>query len=345
VSKLATTKWSAAVQVAAVYVGTVVGAGFATGKEIVEFFTQYGPFGFFGILISGILFIWLGTRMMVIASRINASSYKELNDYLFGKAISSVVTFIMMLIALGTTAVMLSGAGAVFEEQLGISKQLGVFATILLTFIVMLFGLKGLFSVNVVIVPMMLLFSLTTSAMILFDLEINNVSIVYPASLKSMLSPFAYVSFNLMMAQIVLVPLAGELQDEQTVQRGSALGGVLLLIILTSSHISLSSLPDLLQYDIPMAQVVKTSFISFYGLYIVIIYGEIFTSLIGGIFGLQRQLHSFFSIPNIVLLSILLLIIYVISLVDYSALLSFLYPLFGYISILFLLSLVFRKIP
>ncbi|RAK23121.1 putative membrane protein YkvI [Anoxybacillus vitaminiphilus] len=343
-SKLAITKWSGAIQVAAVYVGTVVGAGFATGKEIVEFFTQYGPFGLLGILISGFLFIWLGMRMMLIASRIKASSYKELNDYLFGKTISSVVTFVMMLIALGTASVMLSGAGAVFEEQLGISKQLGVFATILLTFVVMLFGLKGLFSVNVVIVPMLLLFSLSTSAIALFDLEITD-AIVYPSSFKWVLSPFAYVAFNLAMAQMVLVPLASEIQDEQIVKRGSVLGGILLFIVLVSSHISLSVLPDVLKYDIPMAEVVKTFFISFYWLYIVVIYGEIFTSLIGGIFGLQRQLHSYFSISNIVLLFVLLLIVYVISLVDYSSLLSFLYPLFGYISILFLIFLVCCKIP
>lgn len=31
-------KWYAAIQLAAVYVGTVVGAGFATGREIVVFF-------------------------------------------------------------------------------------------------------------------------------------------------------------------------------------------------------------------------------------------------------------------------------------------------------------------
>ncbi|MFK4998099.1 hypothetical protein ACI2OX_14265 [Bacillus sp. N9] len=29
--------WTGAFQIAAVYVGTVIGAGFATGKEIVEF--------------------------------------------------------------------------------------------------------------------------------------------------------------------------------------------------------------------------------------------------------------------------------------------------------------------
>src|SRR5690606_42161848 len=81
-------KWGAAFQIGAVYVGTIVGAGFATGKEIVEFFTQYSVFGLVGIGISGFLFIWLGTKIMIIANRIQASSYKEFNEYLSGKKIA-----------------------------------------------------------------------------------------------------------------------------------------------------------------------------------------------------------------------------------------------------------------
>jgi len=38
------TNWGAAIQIAAVYVGTVVGAGFATGREIVDFYTYFFSF-------------------------------------------------------------------------------------------------------------------------------------------------------------------------------------------------------------------------------------------------------------------------------------------------------------
>ena len=53
------TKWGAVLQIAAVYVGTIVGAGFATGQEIVEFFSRFGFIGLIGILMSGYLFIFL----------------------------------------------------------------------------------------------------------------------------------------------------------------------------------------------------------------------------------------------------------------------------------------------
>ena len=77
-------RWKLTLQVAATYVGTVVGAGFATGKEIVQFFTQYGELGMVGILVSGLFFIWLGSKMMLLSHAIGASSYQQLNTYLFG---------------------------------------------------------------------------------------------------------------------------------------------------------------------------------------------------------------------------------------------------------------------
>ncbi|HZG73426.1 MAG TPA: hypothetical protein VEY51_17960, partial [Chondromyces sp.] len=56
--------WYGGFQVAAVYIGTIIGAGFATGKEIVEFFSQYGLYGLFGMLFGGYLFISMGTKIM-----------------------------------------------------------------------------------------------------------------------------------------------------------------------------------------------------------------------------------------------------------------------------------------
>ena len=77
------TNWGAAFQIAAVYVGTVVGAGFATGREIVEFFSRFGFVGLIGMLMSGYILIFLGSKLMVISARINAKSYEEFNEYLF----------------------------------------------------------------------------------------------------------------------------------------------------------------------------------------------------------------------------------------------------------------------
>ena len=50
-------KLSDVFQVAAVFIGTIVGAGLASGKEISNFFTYYGYKSFIGIIACGILYI------------------------------------------------------------------------------------------------------------------------------------------------------------------------------------------------------------------------------------------------------------------------------------------------
>lgn len=336
------TNWGAALQIAAVYVGTVVGAGFATGREIVEFFSRFGFIGFISILMSGYIFIFLGAKLMRMAARIQANSYQELNEYLFGKLFGSAINILMLFMLLGVCAVMLSGAGAVFEEQLGLTKYTGIFITIGLSIVVMVLGTKGLFAVNTIVVPMMIVFSFL---LMMISIKLPNFSeqiLFIPFAedgWKSVVAPFSYAAMNLSLAQAVLVPIASEINDDRTIKWGGILGGMGLTLILISSHITLVMLPNLESYEIPMAVIMKTIASSFFGIYVLVIYGEIFTSVIGNVFGIERQVRKFISIPSIVTVSIIFVICFFISLINYGTLLSYLYPIFGYISIIFIVLL------
>ncbi|CAG9620573.1 YkvI family membrane protein [Sutcliffiella rhizosphaerae] len=336
--------WLSAFQIAAVYVGTIVGAGFATGKEIVQFFTQFGWIAIITILISGVLFIWLGTKMMILSNRINASSYKEFNEHLFGKAAGTFVNLFMLVILICVGAVMLSGAGAVFEEQLGWSYQIGLFITMLLSVGVVILGVKGLVGVNVIVVPVMITFSLIIAGNAIMDNGLSFLSLSpLKEGIKGWLAPFMYVSFNLAMAQPVLVPLAKEANDDWVIKRGGIIGGGILCFILITCHISIASLPSFQVFEIPMAEVVKLSMLSFFGFYVFVIYGEIFTSVVSDIFGLQRQLESMLGISKYLITIVLVSIIYMISQIGYGSLIEHLYPFFGYVSMVFLLLLIIRK--
>ncbi|XJZ28308.1 hypothetical protein ACF5W4_05810 [Bacillota bacterium Lsc_1132] len=334
--------WTGALQIAAVYVGTVVGAGFATGKEIVEFFSRFGFFGLISIVISGYLLISMGTKLMRMASQIGAKSYQEFTIYLFGSWIGKGINLVMLLMLLGVSAVMLSGAGAVFEEQLGFGKNVGVFLTIFLSVAVMLVGIKGLFAVNAFVVPLMISFSML---LMVFSIRmphfIDQLLWIPQADdgWKSVVAPFSYTAFNLALAQAVLVPIATEIKDDWTIKWGGILGGAALTVILLSSHFTLIMLPDLQNYEIPMAVIMKNVASGLYWIFVLIIYSEIFTSVIGNVFGLERQIKQYMPIPSIVSIALIFAAAYLISLVDYGKLLSYLYPLFGYVSLLFFVLL------
>ncbi|KAA0565407.1 hypothetical protein F0342_07325 [Bacillus sp. CH30_1T] len=329
-------------QIAAVYVGTVIGAGFATGREIVEFFTRFGFVGFIAILLSGYLFITMGTKIMLKSHDIKAKSFEEFNEYLFGKWFSKFMNIVMMIMLIGVSAVMLSGAGAVFQEQLLLPKQLGILLTIVLGFITMMVGIKGLFAVNTFVVPLMIVFNLFLMVYSVRNAAFLDAFLLIPHAedgWKSVVAPFSYVAFNLAMAQAVLVPVAGEVKDRETIKYGGYLGGFFLTMILISSHITLVMIPDVTQYQIPMAVVMKSFVAGFYIIYIIIIYGEIFTSVIGGVFGLEKQLTNYWKGSSLMTFTGIFLMIYSLSFFEYSELLSYLYPLFGYMSLLFIILL------
>ena len=102
-------------RIAMAYVGTVVGAGFATGQEIIQFFTCYGYSSFWAILISVILFIAAGRKIMHFGRKLNARSY-GLDEHLFGNA-APFVNIYLGLTFVFICGAMFAGAGALFKEQ------------------------------------------------------------------------------------------------------------------------------------------------------------------------------------------------------------------------------------
>ncbi|MFC7373143.1 hypothetical protein ACFQPF_15995 [Fictibacillus iocasae] len=333
-------------QIAATYIGTVVGAGFATGREIVEFFTSYGSAGFAGILISGLLFMVLGTKIMLLSRRIQAASFQDLNVYLFGVKAGRAVNGLMAVMLFGVTAVMLSGSGALFSEQLKLPFAAGVIVSIVLTIIVYQRGMSGLLWTNSFVVPIMIGFSMLLSLNILLDKAWPDVFRPDDFSMqwKWGISAFAYASFNLSLAQAVLVPLSREAASEKVIKWGGIMGGAGLTFILLNSHFALYAMPDVLNREIPVAELVGQLGAAVHLIFVAVVFGEIFTTLIGNLYGLCGELNrQARGKSNMVMLAILLGCA-LLSQLGYSSLLHYLYPAYGIVALVFLVKLWSAKI-
>jgi uncharacterized membrane protein YkvI len=337
-------------QIAATYIGTVVGSGFATGQEILQFFTVYYVWGIAGIIVSTILFIWLGSKMMLLSEQMNAHSYQELNTSLFGPYLGKIVNLFVFIVLFGTTSVMVSGTGAIFEEQLELPYQLGIIVTIVLSFFVILKGLRGILVVNSFVVPLMLMFSLIVFVKFtLFNPFHSLTELLTPLQTehnngKWFLSSLTYVAFNLTMAQAVLVPLGKEIKDRSILKWGGVWGGIGLGFMLLTTHLALQSLmPGVVGLDVPMANVIRELGWVVLLLFLIVVYGEVFTTLIGNVFGITRQIQSMFSFPEKLTILMILLTSFVISQIGFSTLVTYLYPAFGYFGLVLLLVIAVRK--
>ncbi|TXK85980.1 hypothetical protein [Paenibacillus sp. N3.4] len=334
------------IRVAFTYIGTVVGAGFASGQEILQFFTRYGWLATLTIALSTILFVWIGIKLMLMAHDLKAASYEDMNRVVFGQRIGNFISLFMMLVLFGITTVMLAGAGTVFEEQLHLSYQTGLLVTLFFGYLVLSRGIGAIMTVNSIVVPIMLLFSLVIVVYTWHSPASGNwlTTTSDHSLMKIWFAPFLYTAFNLAMAQAVLVPMGAAIRDRNVLFWGGLLGGAGIGLLLLSAHYALSAqMPGIAQYEIPMGNIINRLGSVPQIAYLLVIYGEIFTTFIADAYGLSVQLQQRLKWhPKVLLISILTLS-YFVSLIGFKALLSGLYPLFGAISVVWLVLMVWRN--
>ncbi|MBD2847898.1 hypothetical protein IDH44_22105 [Paenibacillus sp. IB182496] len=335
-----------ALQIALTYIGTIVGAGFASGREILQFFTRFGAVAALTIVLAAALFAWLGAKMMLLAREIGAQSYEDLNMALFGPRFGKLVSYFMMLVLLGVTGVMLAGAGSVFSEHLNASYQLGLAVTLLACFLLLRKGMHAILLVNTVVVPIMLLFTLLvmwhTTRAPGADRWLELTNDYSPWTLW--LSPLLYTAFNLTLAQAVLVPLGARIQDRGAIRLGALLGGIGIGFMLLVGHIALSAnMPGISQFAIPMGGIARQLGMVAQWIYIFLIYSEIFTTLIADVYGLSLQVRSRFNWPRDLLILAILGVSFLLSQIGFGTLLSTLYPIFGFVSLGWLALMIRRS--
>ncbi|MDA5107103.1 GerAB/ArcD/ProY family transporter [Brevibacillus thermoruber] len=323
--------WGKSVQVAATYIGTVVGAGFASGQEILAFFTSYGHWGTLGILLATALFVWLGYNMMRLAQRMQTPSYDSFNQKLFGPVLGRAINLLVFLTLLGVTTVMLAGAGSVLEEQFHLPYLLGTSGTAVLAFVIIRHGLDRLLAVNSLIVPSMLLFSLLILASGHAE---SPLPLTPPSTLGFMWKSVLYVSFNLAMAQSVLIPIGYAIRETIVLKRAAILGGIGLGLMLMIVHAAmLANWDDVRLMDIPIIYITEQWNDWLQLFFVFVLYSEIFTTLISNVFGIGQQLRELFDVPESRLYLLLFGFSFSLCLIGYSELLMVLYPLFGYLGL------------
>lgn len=336
-------QWALSIQVAFTFIGTVVGAGFASGREVMQFFTRFGWWGPYLIIVSTAFFVWIGAKVMLLSAKLGAKSYEDLNKHLFGDKGGRWVSNLMLVVLLGVNAVMLAGAGSVFSEHLNLTYQTGLLVTMFACFLLLRKGMKAIMTVNTFVVPVMMGFTL----FLMFETlrEPNSGHWLRATSELSpwaaWLSPFLYAAFNLSMSQAVLVPLGSAIGDSRVLRRGAWIGGIGIGILLLAGHLALSArMPGILQFDIPMGGIARELGAWMHWIYVFLIFMEIFSTLVADIYGLTLQLQERTRVSPGMLTAALLLICFLAGQFGFGPLLSTLYPMFGLLSLgwLFLIT-------
>jgi len=108
------------------YLGAVIGHGFASGQEIVQFFVTFHGEGFKGVFLATILFALRGAFLVYPAHSQRTSNYQSRLKYLLGSKMGAVIDVLMTGFLFPGIGTVLSASGAVFYEHLYLFKELGI---------------------------------------------------------------------------------------------------------------------------------------------------------------------------------------------------------------------------
>ena len=232
-------------QIAGAYIGLIVGAGFASGQEILQFFTGFGLYGFIGIAIAGLLFAFLGMHVVKTGSILRITSYKRIFYRFCGQYLGAPVDVFVTFFLFGVGAVMIAGSGSLFEQQFGFDPMIGNIIMATLVFATLILNVEKVVTVISLVAPYLFVLILAITGYAIFWGEWKGESLQAGSAILPKAAPnflagsFLYVSYNISAGVAMLAIIGGTAKDERIAGRGGILGGVGLGLLILLLHIAM----------------------------------------------------------------------------------------------------------
>lgn len=335
-------------KVAATYIGTVVGAGFASGQEVLQFFGFFGVNGILGLVTATVLFALFGWEVLDLGMRLDARSHVEVIHHAGGRWVGAMIDWVITFFLFGAFTAMAAGAGAIFSEQFHWAAVIGSGLLVVVTLLTVMMGLNGVINSISMIVPVLIgsVLGISVWAVYTSKFYLNPVINAVPLKAAVPFWPFAaviYVSYNLVMAIAVLAPTGARYGEPRVLRNGAVLGGLGLGLGALAIFMAVApNLPQAARFQIPMIYVAGTLNPVLRTLYSLVLLAEIYTTAVGCLYGFvarftsPEQPRARYYIIGVSIAAFLA------SLLGFTTMVRTLYPAVGYAGLLLLFGLTYH---
>lgn len=245
--------------IALIYCGTVFGAGFASGQEIVSFFSSHSLCGVAASVFVGFLFSFFGYTVCAGAKEFHLSSAKEYFDFLFPKALSDILHFICMSFLVVSFCIMIAGCGTLFQEQFSLEPVVGALFSLAICYKIIKNKVGGLARFNAVITPFMFLGVIMLCCLVLSRADVDFEAVEQTGDGgKAAFSGALYLSYNMVSAAAVLVPCAAIAKSKRQAGLGGIVGGFFVALPLVLLSAVLTWFPAFQNEQIPFFALICT---------------------------------------------------------------------------------------
>ena len=339
-------------------IGTFIGAGFASGKEIYLFFFKYQVYGILGIIVSAIWIGYIIYKVLNISKKNNIYNYNEFLNYLIkNKLIKIILINIIDVFLIISFCIMVSGFSAFIYQEFNINIIIGFIFMLICSYCAFKRKATGIIKINNILIPIIIfiIFFIVIKKVKLYELNfidglngevfninnfINNCKI---ENFKFLIFSILYANYNLLTIIPIVITMSNVTKNKQEIQYISIICSIIIFIlsmsifaILSQSNFNVGNL------EMPVVFIVGRYGIFYKYIYCLVVGIAIFTTAISVGYGYLQNYENNKEKYNKKIILLILCSIIAIP-IGFSKLIELLYPIFGGIGLVQSLYVIKKK--
>nr|WP_239469307.1 hypothetical protein [Staphylococcus sp. GDY8P47P] len=334
--------------VAFAFVGVVVGAGFATGQEIFQFFTSHGSYSITGIIVTGLIITLAGVFVLNTGFTIQSHNHSESIQYYLHPMIARIFDIILTLFLFSLAMIMTAGGASTIHESFGLPYSLSSLLLVLFILMTLFLKFERLITVLGMVTPFLVIVVSIIAIYYFITGDVNfsaanRFNEQHGLSLGWWFDGLNYASLQIAAAFSFLSVMGGRMQHRQSALWGGILGGIIITLLLLMinlglvtefEHIQSVALPTLL-----LANHISPLLGTMMSIIMILV---IYNTIVGLMYAFASRFTEPFSKGYFVLIIAMAIVTFICTFIGFISLIGKVFPIMGLFGFILLIPILYQ---
>lgn len=329
------------------FAGCFLGAGYVSGQELMQFFSSFGKMGYIGLLLAVILQVIFGILLINLAMKTGIFEMDKIIIPWEKPFLRNVFGILEEILLFGIFVIMSAGTGALFEQIFSLPFWVGSLVICVITALLAIKGVGAMVKVFSYFVPVLVAVTLGISFYSIIKNGFPEIPEVKtgenPLLSNWLVSSLTFVSYNIFGSIGILTLVGKSVKKKSTVFTGVSSGGVMLLVIALGILFSISVSEGSVEKELPMLFVAEKINVVLGYVYAFLLFGGMLGTSVSSVVALENFMEikseKIRKKPALTVI-VLCAMCFLLSLVGFSDLVGFIYPVFGYLGFVALVLII-----
>lgn len=348
-------KQGTVIRIAGAYVAWVMGSGFATGQEILQFFTSYGYHSFVLLAINLAGFLLIGPAILQAGKEHSADSAYDHFVFFCGRRLGTFYSWFLPVSMFAGMVILISGAGATLQEYYGLNHYVGALIMAAMALAAYIIGFQRFVRIVSFIGPAIIAFSLVVGIVTVCRDHSGLAEVTAQAAQEAMeakqpvpwwwLSGLLYISYNLCGGSRYYSALGASAGSVREAVLGAVLGtAALMASILLMNTAMLTDIANAAVLDVPTLYLARKIAYLLGAVFSIILIMGIFSSCSAMLWTISEKFVVQGSRKSHVFAACVCLAAFLLGLFPFAGLVGVIYTILGYLGLVFAGCVVYRRV-